>query len=81
MGAFSLHKGDYYDQEGEHAARCRLCGSTWNLHLHHIKRRGAGGKDTPKNRVWLCWKCHGEVHTTHDPFRRLLEHGSSPDTD
>lgn len=77
MGLFSYHKGDYFDPDGDRPAFCRKCGGTWGLVPHHIKRRGAGGKDIPGNRVWLCWKCHDEVHIGPDPFRRLLRGNSN----
>lgn len=32
------------------------------LHPHHVKTRGAGGKDL-SNLLGLCWKCHSEVHS------------------
>ena len=32
-------------------------------HLHHIKSRGAGGKHTPDNLMWLCHECHNAIHT------------------
>jgi RNA-directed DNA polymerase len=46
--------------------KCPICGqSIFNdepLHLHHIKPRCEGGKDTVKNLVWLHQYCHHKVH-------------------
>ena len=37
---------------------CEYCGNPKNLEIHHIKTRGAGGKDIPENLIVLCHKCH-----------------------
>lgn len=37
---------------------CVLCGNYENLHVHHIKTRGSGGKDEYLNLVTLCNICH-----------------------
>jgi 5-methylcytosine-specific restriction endonuclease McrA len=36
--------------------RCTRCGSTWNLHAHHVKP----GYDVESG-VTLCGRCHGQV--------------------
>ncbi len=41
---------------------CQICGSRKNLHVHHIKTRGAGGTDDPENLVLLCAIHHDMVH-------------------
>lgn len=33
---------------------CQICGSRRNLEVHHIRTRGAGGRDVPENLVLLC---------------------------
>lgn len=38
--------------------RCTDCGSRENIHVHHIKPRRKGGKDTHDNLITLCQKCH-----------------------
>jgi 5-methylcytosine-specific restriction endonuclease McrA len=38
--------------------RCAVCKSTDNLHVHHVKPRVRGGKDTRENTTTLCKSCH-----------------------
>lgn len=38
--------------------RCERCGSTINLHPHHIIPRSAGGGDEDDNLLTLCFRCH-----------------------
>lgn len=40
---------------------CTQCGSSENLHAHHIIPRRAGGVDELENLVTLCAKCHGKI--------------------
>jgi len=54
-------------------ARCQVCGSTWMLHVHHIKSRGAGGDDVPENLVCLCAACHEKAHRGLLPRAQLRE--------
>lgn len=42
--------------------RCVICGSTENLHKHHIIQRKDGGTDIDENLVYLCRDCHEDVH-------------------
>jgi len=42
--------------------KCRHCGSTENLHVHHIVPRGQGGRNHPDNLITLCFNCHCKVH-------------------
>jgi hypothetical protein len=46
--------------------RCFVCGDDdfTNLELHHKTPRYLGGLDTRTNLIFLCKKCHGELHTT-----------------
>lgn len=30
--------------------------------LHHIKHRSQGGDDRWDNLIWVCGKCHSELH-------------------
>lgn len=42
---------------------CQLCkASKVKLEAHHIKYKRDGGKDTIKNMITLCSKCHSKVH-------------------
>ena len=46
-------------------SRCERC-TRWTPyevgHMHHVKRRGAGGDDTPENTMWFCYECHDIEH-------------------
>lgn len=44
---------------------CQICGSTENLHVHHVIPLGMGGskeRDVPENMIVLCATCHDKVH-------------------
>jgi len=47
--------------------RCQVCGSTWELQVHHIKSRGSGGGDVPENLICLCVECHTKAHAGRIP--------------
>lgn len=38
--------------------RCRICGSTWRLHHHHVVFRSHCHIDKEDNVILLCWRCH-----------------------
>lgn len=42
--------------------KCRNCGSTYELEVHHRKPRSKGGTDRPSNLVTLCHECHTDYH-------------------
>lgn len=42
--------------------KCRNCGSTKELEVHHRIRRADGGTDRLENLVTLCHKCHTDYH-------------------
>lgn len=42
--------------------RCQYCGSSENLHVHHVQSRGRLGDDTLENLITLCAYCHRNVH-------------------
>ena len=44
--------------------RCQLCGTSNDLHVHHVKSRSRLGRDTMRNLITLCVKCHETVHRT-----------------
>jgi 5-methylcytosine-specific restriction endonuclease McrA len=41
--------------------RCQICGSTYQISLHHIVFRSQGGLDGP--RIPLCNHCHMRLHS------------------
>ena len=42
--------------------KCQDCGSTKNLHTHHIKSLYEGGNNNLKNLITVCAKCHAKRH-------------------
>jgi hypothetical protein len=52
---------------------CELCGSPTTIWPHHIKPRGAGGKDVKENLIQLCFNCHRDVHDGKLHRRNLVE--------
>jgi len=47
---------------------CRTCGATWDLELHHLVKRSAGGGDVADNLVSLCRNCHHLYIHKRDPI-------------
>lgn len=52
--------------------RCRSCGASHNLHLHHVFYRSEGVDHQAHNLITLCFDCHNEVHTDKKRYRPLL---------
>ena len=50
-----------YEYIVEHCPYCALCGSTQNLHIHHILYRSEGGPTSLWNLIRLCEKCHTKI--------------------
>lgn len=46
----------------ERDGACRVCGTTMDLHPHHIVHRGIMVSDADLNLVALCFRCHRAVH-------------------
>jgi 5-methylcytosine-specific restriction endonuclease McrA len=42
--------------------RCQDCGSSKNLHIHHLVKRSKLGDDVEGNLVTLCASCHSKQH-------------------
>ena len=54
--------------------RCRLCGTTLNLHLHHIDGRGKYLTNNINNCIILCEHCHLDVvHKNQKKYRPILK--------
>ena len=45
--------------------RCQNCGSSENLHIHHLTKRSQLGDDALDNLITLCANCH---HNHHFPI-------------
>jgi hypothetical protein len=52
----ALSRGDVY-------RKCRFCGSSRNIDLHHTSYKWIGTKDELRNVIPLCREHHEEVHT------------------
>lgn len=51
--------------------RCRMCGTSDNLQVHHITYRSQGGSDDPTNLITLCVYHHNNGSgSVHDNKRR-----------
>lgn len=54
--------------------KCQLCGTTQNLHLHHIEGRGKNLTNNVKNCIMLCENCHlNKVHKNQKKYRKILK--------
>lgn len=54
--------------------RCRLCGTSLNLHLHHIDGRGKDLTNNINNCIFLCENCHlNIVHKNQKKYRPILK--------
>jgi len=42
--------------------RCQNCGTSENLHVHHIERRSNLGNDGEENLITVCAGCHSAIH-------------------
>ena len=68
-------KKEIYQQVYERdKGKCRLCGTSLNLHLHHIDGRGKDLTNDINNCIMLCRHCHLEVvHKNQKKYRPLLK--------
>lgn len=54
--------------------KCRLCGATKNLQLHHINGRGKELTNDINNCIMLCENCHlNVVHNNLKKYRPILK--------
>src|SRR5260370_16594729 len=42
--------------------KCQDCGSSNDLHVHHLRPRSKLGHDAPENLITLCSSCHRRQH-------------------
>lgn len=61
-----------YEKIVEEQPYCQLCGSTNNLHIHHIYYRSQLGLTTEKNLIRLCQNCHLLVHSNKKKYQPIL---------
>jgi hypothetical protein len=43
-------------------SECAACGTSSNLHYHHLVPKSLGGSDNETNLLTLCGKCHALAH-------------------
>lgn len=53
--------------------RCRFCGTTQDLHVHHIVYRSGGGGDEATNLITLCLRHHALVHSDKRRWQPVLQ--------
>lgn len=62
---------------------CAICGSTQNVHVHHIVFRSQGGDDVDANFCGLCLLHHDEIHANKALAwlgLKVYVHAERPDT-
>lgn len=65
---------EVYKQIVDKEPYCQLCGSCYELHIHHIIYRSQGGLTIPENLIRLCCRCHRLVHSNkREWLPKLLE--------
>jgi 5-methylcytosine-specific restriction endonuclease McrA len=42
--------------------KCQMCGSSKDIHVHHIDLRSRMGSDLENNLISLCARCHRAIH-------------------
>ena len=64
----------YQEVKNACKGKCALCGTTQNLHCHHILYRSERKDliDDPKNLIMLCEKHHLEVHSNKRYWQPIL---------
>lgn len=65
----------YEDVMKRDEGKCRLCGCTQNLQLHHIIYRSEDKSkiNDVNNCIMLCLKCHKLVHTNKKKYKPILQ--------
>lgn len=53
--------------------RCRYCGKTHTLHLHHVHYRSEGVDHSPGNLITLCIRHHDLVHSNKRYWQPICE--------
>ena len=61
-----------YEQIAEEQPYCQLCGSSSNLHIHHIRYGAEGRKTYIGNLIRLCIYCHSKVHSNKKYWQSRL---------
>lgn len=61
-----------YQQIVEEQPYCQLCGSPYNLHIHHIRYGACGRKTYIGNLIRLCKSCHDKIHSNKRYWQPIL---------
>jgi len=48
--------------------KCDKCGSSYEIHEHHLHPKFMNNLDGKGKKVWLCRYCHSELHQKIIPF-------------
>lgn len=68
-----VSKETYQKVYNRDKGKCRLCGTTKELQLHHINGRGKNLTNNVDNCIMLCNTCHNErVHKNQKKYRPIL---------
>lgn len=54
------------------SSRCRWCGTTDEVQIHHVRYRSEGGPDTPRNLISICATCHALAHSNKKKYQPIL---------
>lgn len=65
---WALQRDDY---------RCRICGSTEGLEVHHINPRMLGGDDSLENLITLCVLCHQLAPYSPEAFKIYFDNAKA----
>lgn len=65
-----MKEKEVYAYVAEHCPYCALCGSSWNLHIHHIVPRSQGGGTNLHNLIRLCEHCH--LYVVHANMKKWV---------
>lgn len=69
----SVSKNTYDTVFKRDKGKCKLCGNSKDLHLHHILGRGKNLTDNIENCIILCQNCHlNIVHKNNKKYRPIL---------
>lgn len=67
-----MKEKDVYKYITELEPYCQLCGSSYNLHRHHIRYGTCGRKTYIGNIIVLCSNCHRLVHSNKKKWQPIL---------
>ena len=67
-----MKEKEIYQTIADEQPYCQLCGSPYNLHIHHIYYRSQLGLTIPKNLIRLCINCHQLVHSNKKKYQPIL---------